>query len=99
MYNSEKSIINSSRRFKTDKLFKDIIIKNSSRLRQRSNEDICSNKENKLQHKIKSINRLPTLKQLDSLKEIKYTHSKDNIMIDPKFNSEKKNKKNIWFKS
>ena len=56
MYSSEKSIINSTGRFKTDKIFKDIIIKNSSRLRQRSNEDICSNKENKLQHKINSTN-------------------------------------------
>ena len=90
MYSSEKSIINSTGRFKTDKIFKDIIIKNSSRLRQKSNEDICSIKENKLQHKINSINRLTTLKKLDSLKETKYIDSKDNILIDPKFNSEKK---------
>ena len=93
MHNSEKSIINSSGRFKTDKIFKDIIIKNSSRLRQRSNEDINSNKENKLNFKINSIKRLSTYNILDSLKEKKIADSKDSISIDQKFNSEKKIKK------
>lgn len=93
MYNSEKSIVNSSGRFKTDKIFKDIIIKNSSRLRQRSNEDISSDKDNKLQHKINNIKRLTTFKKLDYLKETKLVDSKDSILIDPKFNSEKKTKK------
>ena len=92
MYNSEKSIVNSSGRFKTDKIFKDIIIKNSSRLRQRSNEDINSDKENKLHYKINSIKKLTKNKKLDSLKETKLIDSKDNISIDPKFNSEKKTK-------
>ena len=92
MYNSEKTILDSSGRFKTDKIFKDIIIKNSSRLLQRSNGDISSDKENKLHYKINSIKRLTTFKKLGSLKETKLIDSKDNIFIDPKFNSEKKTK-------
>jgi hypothetical protein len=84
----------SSVRFKTDKTFKDTIIKNSSRLRKKS-EDNFIEKTNKIQHKINNIKRITNFKKLNSLRDSKYIESKDNISIDSQINPERKIKKFI----
>ena len=84
----------SSVRFKTDKTFKDTIIKNCSRLRKKS-EDNFIEKTNKIQHKINNIKRITNFKKLNSLRDSKYIESKDNISIDSQINPERKIKKFI----
>ena len=84
----------SSDRFKTDKNFKDTILKNCSRLRKKS-EDNYIEKANKIQHKINNIKRLTNFKKLNSLKDSKLAESKDSISIESQFNPERKLKKFI----
>ena len=84
----------SSERFKTDKNFKDTIIKNCSRLRKKS-EDNYIEKTNKIQHRINNIKRITNFKKLNSLRDSKTAESKDNISIDSQINQERKIKRFI----
>ena len=85
----------SSDRFKTDKTFKDTVIKNCSRLRKKS-EDNYREKANKIQHKINNIKRITNFKKVNSLKDSKLIESKDNISIESsQINPERKIKKFI----
>ena len=84
----------SSDRFKTDKNFKDTIIKNCSRLKKKS-EDNCIEKTNKIQYKINNIKRITNFKKLNNLRDSKFVESKDSISIDSQINPERKIKRFI----
>ena len=94
--------LDTSGRFRTDKNFKNTILKNCSRLRQRSTDDHYTNRNNTVQPKLNNIRRIRNYQKLNSLKENFYNtkdinnNSKDNISIDMNINNEdKKRKKDI----
>ena len=94
--------LDTSGRFRTDKNFKNTILKNCSRLRQRSTDDHYTNRNNTVQPKLNNIRRIRNYQKLNSLKENFYNtkdinnNSKDNISIDMNINNEdKKIKKDI----
>lgn len=99
----ENKLNDTSGRFKTDKNFKNTILKNCSRLRQRSTDDHYSNRNNTIQPRINNIRRITNYKKLNNLNEnflksniINNSNSKDNISIEINKDSiEKKRKKNI----
>ena len=66
MNSRDKSLIDSSGRFRTDKNFKNTIIKNCSRLRQRSMEDNYQNRQSKIQQKINNIKRITNYKKIEN---------------------------------
>ena len=84
----------SSDRFKTDKNFKNTIIKNCSRLRKKSEDNYIEN-SSKIHHRINNIKRITKFKKINSLKDSKYAESNNNISIDSQINPEKKFKKFI----
>lgn len=96
----DKSMIDSSGRFRTDKNFKNTILKNCSRLRQRSTDDNIT-RPNKIAQKINNIKRISNYRKMNSLKIDKLENkkdinniSKDNISIDLNLNvPERKTKK------
>ena len=99
MKSKESRMSDTSGRFKTDKNFKNTIIKNCSRLRQRSTEDRFTNRNNSVQPRINNIKRITNYKKLNSLKEnflnSKETpnNSKDNFSIDVNINNEEKKRR------
>ena len=94
MNSIERIMADSSDRFKTDKTFKDTIIKNCSRLRKKSKDNYIE-KANKIQHKINNIKRIENFKKLNSLKDSRLAESKDNISIDSQVNPKRNFKKNM----
>ena len=103
MNSKDKIMFDTSGRFKTDKNFKKTIIKNCSRLRQRSTDDHYTNRNKTIQHKISNIKRITNFKKINSLKE-NFHNSKeisniskdnlDNLSIDMNTNiPEKRNQK------
>ena len=102
MKSKESRMSDTSGRFKTDKNFKNTIIKNCSRLRQRSTEDRFTNRNNSVQPRINNIKRITNYKKLNSLNEnilnSKETpnNSKENFSIDANINNdEKKRRRNL----
>ena len=104
MNSTDKSMIDSSGRFRTDKNFKNTIIKNCSRLRQRSMEDNYQNRQNKFQQKINNIKRITNYKKISNFKDNstnspnKFNNSRDknNISIESNLNiQERKTNKNF----
>ena len=98
----ENKIVDTSGRFKTDKNFKNTILKNCSRLRQKSTDAHYSNRNNTIQPKLNNIRRITNYKNVNNLNEnylrsnIINNRSKDNISIEINNNSlEAKRKKNI----
>ena len=91
--------LDTSGRFRTDKNFKNTILKNCSRLRQRSTDDHYTNRNNTVQPKLNNIRRIRNYQKLNSLKENFYNtkdinnNSKDNISIDMNINNEDKKRK------
>ena len=91
--------LDTSGRFRTDKNYKNTIIKNCSRLRQRSTDDHYTNRNNTVQPKLNNIRRIRNYQKLNSLKENFYNtkdinnNSKDNISIDMNINNEDKKRK------
>ena len=94
MNSIERIMADSSDRFKTDKTFKDTIIKNCSRLRKKSKDNYIE-KANKIQHKINNIKRIENFKKLNSLKDSRLAESKDNISFDSQVNPKRNFKKNM----
>ena len=95
MNSTDKSMIDSSGRFRTDKNFKNTILRNCSRLRQRSMEDNYQNRQNKIQQKINNIKRITNYKKISNFKDnnitsspIKFNNSRDknNISIESNLN-------------
>ncbi len=100
MNNIGKTLNDTSGRFKTDKHFKNTIIKNCSRLRQRSTDAHYNNRHNTLQPKLNNIRRVNNYKKRNSMKENTIESkeannvSKNNISIDININiAENKNKR------
>ena len=99
MKSKESRMSDTSGRFKTDKNFKNTIIKNCSRLRQRSTEDRYVNRNNSVQPRINNIKRITNFKKINSLKEnflnSKETsnNSKDNFSMDINANNDEKRRK------
>ena len=88
MNSTDKSLIDSSGRFRTDKNFKNTILKNCSRLRQRSMEDNYQNRQNKIQQKINNIKRITNYKKISNFKD----DNNDNIEHSPnKLNNSREN--------
>ena len=75
MNSTDKSMIDSSGRFRTDKNFKNTILKNCSRLRQRSMEDNYQNRQNKIQQRINNIKRITNYKKISDFKDNNITNS------------------------
>ena len=91
MNSRDKSLIDSSGRFRTDKNFKNTIIKNCSRLRQRSMEDNYQNRQSKIQQKINNIKRITNYKKIDnnitnSPNKFNNSRDKNNISIESNLN-------------
>ena len=99
MNSRDKSLIDTSGRFRTDKNFKNTIIKNCSRLRQRSTDDHYTNKHNTLQPKINNIKRINNFRKRNSLNENTIEQKdvknilKENISIEMNINITDKNSK------
>ena len=95
----ENKLIDTSGRFKTDKNFKNTILKNCSRLRQKSTDDHYSNRNNTIQPKLNNIRRITNYKKINNLNEnfLKSNNinnnSKDNISIEKKNDSVEKRRK------
>ena len=92
MIGRDNLLLDTSCRFKTDKHFKNTILKNCTRLRQRSTDDHYANRNNTVQAKISNIKRITNYKKMNSLndnyinsKDNNNNNSKDNISVD--FNS------------
>ena len=104
MNNWDKNLIDTSGRFRTDKNFKNTILKNCSRLRQRSTDDHYTNRHNSLQPTINNLKRINNFRKRNSVndnentiehKEIKNI-SKEKTSIDKSINViEKNNKRNF----
>jgi hypothetical protein len=95
MNSTDKSMIDSSGRFRTDKNFKNTILKNCSRLRQRSMEDNYQNRQNKIQQRINNIKRITNYKKISDFKDNNITNSpnkfnnsrdKNNMSIESNLN-------------
>ena len=95
MNSTDKSMIDSSGRFRTDKNFKNTILRNCSRLRQRSMEDNYQNRQSKIQQKINNIKRITNYKKISNFKDnnitsspIKFNNSRDknNISVESNLN-------------
>jgi len=95
MNNTDKSMIDSAGRFRTDKNFKNTIIRNCSRLRQRSMEDNYQSRKSKIQQKINNIKRITNYKKISNFKDNNITNSpnkfnnsrdKNNISIESNLN-------------
>ena len=101
MNGKDKTMFDSSGRFKTDKNFKNTIIKNCSRLRQRSTDDHYSKRNNTIKTNIDKIRRITNFKKLSSLKENFMDSkeinniSKDNLSIDMNINLPEKRERKI----
>ena len=102
MKSKDSRMSDTSGRFKTDKNFKNTILKNCSRLRQRSTDDRYTNRNNTIQPKISNIKRITNYKKLNSLKENfinskeASNNSKENISIEMNItNEEKKKRRNL----
>ena len=105
MNSKDKMMFDTSGRFKTDKNFKKTVIKNCSRLRQRSTDDHYTNRNKTIQHKISNIKRITNFKKINSLKENLHNSKEisniskdnlDNLSIDMNMNiPEKRNQKII----
>ena len=76
--NGKDYSVDASNRMRKDAHFKNIIIKNSCRLRQKSNDDYLNSKRYKDSHNSK-INRITNYKKIDNSKLL---DSNDNISID-----------------
>ena len=91
MIDRDNLLLDTSGRFKTDKHFKNTILKNCSRLRQRSTDDHYANRNNTIHPKISNIKRITNYKKINSLNDNYLNsrdinnNSKDNISVD--FNS------------
>ena len=102
MNNWDKNLIDTSRRFRTDKNFKNKILKNCSRLRQRSTDDHYTNRHNTLQPTINNLKKINNIRKRNSVNENTIEHkeikniSKEKTSIDKNINIiEKNNKRNF----
>ena len=102
MNNWDKNLIDTSRRFRTDKNFKNTILKNCSRLRQRSTDDHYTNRHNTLQPTINNLKKINNIRKRNSVNENTIEHkeikniSKEKTSIDKNINIiEKNNKRNF----
>ena len=99
MNSRDKSLNDTSGRFRTDKNFKNTIIKNCSRLRQRSTDDHYTNRHNSLQPKINNIKRINNFRKRNSINENTIEQKdvknilKENISIDMNIDITEKNSK------
>ena len=102
MKGKERTMNDTSGRFKTDKNFKNTILKNCSRLRQRSTDDHYAIRNNTIQPRISNYKRITNYKKISSIKdnflESKNINdiSKDNISIDMNSNLPEKKSKKIF---
>ena len=80
--NGKDYSVDASNRMRKDIKFKNIIIKNACRLRQKSNDDYLNSKRYK-ETKINKINRITNYKKVD---DNKFLDSNDNISIDMNMN-------------
>ena len=103
MKNKEDTLDDSIRRFKTDKNFKNTILKNCSRLRQNSTDDHYINRKNINQQKYNSVKKITNIKKRNSLRENILLSkdinniSKKNISIDSKNNIQEKRRIKLRF--
>ena len=103
MKSKEDTLDDSIRRFKTDKNFKNTILKNCSRLRQNSTDDHYINRKNTIQQKYNSTKKLTNIKKRNSLGENNFLYkdinniSKENILIDNKKKCQEKRRRNLRF--
>ena len=81
MKSKESRMSDTSGRFKTDKNFKNTIIKNCSRLRQRSTEDRYVNRNNSVQPRINNIKRITNFKKIIGRKSKIFSHYWDTYTI------------------
>ena len=97
MNGRELSAFNASKRMKMDLNFRNIILKNCSRLRQKSNDDYINSKKNTESN----INNSTQITNYKKIEDNKFLDSNDNISVDMnanlfgKNNDDKKNSKKI----
>ena len=87
MNGREYSAFDASNRMRIDLNFKNIILKNCSRLRQKSNDDYINSKKNK-ESNINNFSRITNYKKIE---DNKFLDSNDNISVDMNDNLFNKN--------
>ena len=103
MNGKDKLIHDTSGRFKTDKNFKNTILKNCSRLRQRSTDDHYTVRNNTIQPRISNYKRINNYRKIGSLKDnfiesknLNEDISKDNISIDMNGNLQERKSRKLF---